>query len=125
MWSGEQGIIPLLRVILLGYRIPPIIIFSRRVNGKKRFEIIDGRQRYETIFRYMENRFPLTKKGLNVYIDLHKRRFNDLDDDIQDRLSEFNITLVKYSLPEGIEQDDENYVIRRYSKIQLRLLNKG
>ena len=46
--------------ILIGTEIPPLIFFN---NGKT-IEVIDGRQRFETIKKFRNNDFSLTKKGL-------------------------------------------------------------
>lgn len=60
--------------ILLGTEIPPLIFFNNNTN----IEIIDGRQRYETILRFIENRFSLTPKGLNTLKQLKKLNYEDL-----------------------------------------------
>jgi hypothetical protein len=58
VWSDDKASY-LLESILLGYQIPPIIFFSRKRDGKNILEIIDGRQRYQTILRYVDNEFSL------------------------------------------------------------------
>src|SRR5215203_4301583 len=54
--------------ILLGTEIPPLIFFSTSTG----IEVIDGRQRFETIMRFMDNSFPLTSKGLSILKQLKK-----------------------------------------------------
>ena len=49
--------------ILLGIEVPPLIMFIP-ANNKKKYEVIDGRQRFETLKRFFEGDFKLTKKGL-------------------------------------------------------------
>jgi len=118
VWSDDKASF-LLESILLGYQIPPIIFFSRNRNGKNVLEIIDGRQRYQTILRYMDNEFALDKKGLQAYENFDKKKFNDLEENIQERLLESTITQVKYSLSNNVETKYEDYVIkeifRRYN----------
>ena len=48
--------------ILLGTEIPPLIFFK----NNRIIEIIDGRQRFETILRFQNNQFALTARGLYV-----------------------------------------------------------
>jgi uncharacterized protein with ParB-like and HNH nuclease domain len=60
--------------ILLGTEIPPLIFFNNNTN----IEVIDGRQRYETILRFMENKFSLSAKGLNTLKQLKKLTYEDL-----------------------------------------------
>lgn len=60
--------------ILLGTEIPPLIFFN---NGSN-IEVIDGRQRFETIKRFKENSFPLTKRGLGALKQLSKSTYESL-----------------------------------------------
>lgn len=118
VWSDDKASY-LLESILLGYQIPPIIYFSRNRDGKNILEIIDGRQRYQTILRYIDNEFALDKKGLQAYENFDKKKFNDLEENMQERLLESTITQVKYSLSNTVETKYEDYVIkeifRRYN----------
>jgi len=118
VWSDDKASY-LLESILLGYQIPPIIYFSRNRDGKNILEIIDGRQRYQTILRYVDNEFALEKKGLQAYENFDKKKFNDLEENMQERLLESTITQVKYSLSNTVETKYEDYVIkeifRRYN----------
>ena len=47
--------------ILLGTEIPPLVLFQT----KDKNEVIDGRQRYETIKRFLEDKLVLKDKGLH------------------------------------------------------------
>jgi hypothetical protein len=60
--------------ILLGTEIPPLIFFN---NGKS-IEVIDGRQRFETIKRFKENEFFLTRNGLASLKQLAKATYHSL-----------------------------------------------
>ncbi len=60
--------------ILLGTEIPPLIFF----NNNTQIEVIDGRQRFETIQRFIEGNLTLTAKGLYILKQLKKCSFNDL-----------------------------------------------
>lgn len=58
--------------ILLGTEIPPLIFFDEG----KTTEVIDGRQRYETIKRFVEGDFSLSKDGLTSLSDLSKKNIH-------------------------------------------------
>jgi len=60
VWNDEKATY-FIESILLGTEIPPIIYFR---NGEK-IEIIDGRQRYETILRFIQDKFKLKNSGLH------------------------------------------------------------
>ena len=61
--------------ILLGTEIPPIVFF----NNNSGVEVIDGRQRYETIMRFMKNEFSLTGKGLTHLLQLKGASWDSLN----------------------------------------------
>ncbi len=63
-----------LESILLGTEVPPLIFFDNNTD----IEIIDGRQRFETIIRFMKNEFSLTSKGLYTLKQLGKSTYDDL-----------------------------------------------
>ena len=60
--------------ILLGTEIPPLIFFN---NGTG-IEVIDGRQRFETIYRFTENQFSLTRNGLASLKQLARLTYDSL-----------------------------------------------
>jgi 5-methylcytosine-specific restriction endonuclease McrA len=60
--------------ILLGTEIPPIIFFD----NNKNIEIIDGRQRFETILRFMEGQISLSPNGLKTLTNFKKYKYDDL-----------------------------------------------
>ena len=59
VWDGEKATY-FLESILLGTEIPPLIFFR----SKGGVEIIDGRQRYETILKFLRGEIRLSKAGL-------------------------------------------------------------
>ena len=63
--------------ILLGTEIPPLIFFDE----VKNIEVIDGRQRFETLKRFIEGKFSLSKNGLTTLIDLAKKDIEALRKD--------------------------------------------
>lgn len=60
--------------ILLGTEIPPLIFF----NEGRKTEVIDGRQRFETIKRFIDGDFNLSRKGLLSLTDLSKKNLESL-----------------------------------------------
>jgi len=65
VWDDDKATY-FIESILLGTEIPPIIYFR---NGEK-IEIIDGRQRYQTILRFIKDEFKLKRAGLHKLNDL-------------------------------------------------------
>lgn len=83
--------------ILLGTEIPPLIFF----NNNSEIEVIDGRQRFETIMRFMEGNFALTSKGLSLLSQLKKHNYDDLakkDSKIIESFLDAKIRIIEFAL---------------------------
>lgn len=103
--------------ILLGTEIPPLIFFD---NGKK-IEVIDGRQRFETIHRFKSNEFALTKKGLLALTTLYNKKFKDLPVELRDKFYDTKIRIIQFTIVNEPKLDDINEdlikkeIFRRYN----------
>jgi hypothetical protein len=83
--------------ILLGTEIPPLIFFNNNTD----IEVIDGRQRFETIMRFMENSFVLTGKGLSILKQIKKKSYDDLakkDKKIIETFLDAKIRIIEFAL---------------------------
>ncbi|WP_350634080.1 hypothetical protein, partial [Pseudoalteromonas sp. 2-MNA-CIBAN-0060] len=63
-----------IEIVILGTEVPPLIFFKA---GSK-VEVIDGRQRFETLKKFKENDFNLSRKGLRDLVDLRRTSFLNL-----------------------------------------------
>lgn len=101
--------------ILLGTEIPPLILYKSGIST----EVIDGRQRFETLKRFKENDFSLNSKGLMDLPALKGRSFNTLEDELKEvflnsyiRVFEFEvITEVSPEVEDKIKKE----IFRRYN----------
>lgn len=106
--------------ILLGTEIPPLIFFN---NGES-IEVIDGRQRFETINKFKDNEFALTKKGLGVLKQISQKTYDQLSkfsstiiDDFLDaklRIIEFEI-VNEPKLDQNLEDKIKKEIFSRYN----------
>jgi len=83
--------------ILLGTEIPPLIFFDNNLD----IEVIDGRQRFETIMRFMDNEFSLTASGLYVLKQLNKCSYDDLaktDRSIIENFLDAKLRIIQFQL---------------------------
>jgi len=83
--------------ILIGTEVPPLIFFD----NNSEIEVIDGRQRFETILRFMNGEFSLTTKGLNILKQLKKCTYDDLaksDPTIIDIFLDAKIRIIEFKL---------------------------
>jgi uncharacterized protein with ParB-like and HNH nuclease domain len=80
VWNEEKASF-FIESILLGVEIPPLIFFIHD-QDKKMLEVIDGRQRYETIKKFKEGDFTLRKNGMTKLKNLAGKKYSDLVDDV-------------------------------------------
>lgn len=104
--------------VILGTEIPPLIFFKSGML----IEVIDGRQRFETLKKFKENDIKLNNKGLMSLEFLSKKTFNTLEpENLKDifwnsniRIFEFEIVNLPNISPE-IEDRIKKEIFRRYN----------
>ena len=103
--------------ILLGTDIPPLIFF----NSDGKIEVIDGRQRFETIKRFKQNELQLSLNGLLKLPQFQKQSFVKLDDDIKDIFDDTKIRIFEFEvineprLESALEDKIKKEIFRRYN----------
>ncbi|MBU0962714.1 MAG: DUF262 domain-containing protein [Nanoarchaeota archaeon] len=91
VWNNEKATY-FMESILIGTEIPPLIFF----HGNNQIEIIDGRQRFETIKNFMEDKLVLNPKGLMILKSLGKLSFSKLNKDILIRFLDSKIRVIDF-----------------------------
>ncbi len=117
VWDDDKATY-FIESILLGTEIPPIIYFR---DGDK-IEIIDGRQRYQTILRFIKDEFKLKLSGLHKLNEIgiaskHFKDIGDLRDDFWDtklRIIEFSFH-TKTSSTVDLEDIVKKEIFKRYN----------
>lgn len=103
--------------ILLGTEIPPLVFF----NNQEKIEIIDGRQRYETIKKFIHKEITLSKNGLKRLSGLKNKSFEDLDSKIKEIFWDTKIRILEFSVVNEPKLDDKKEdlikkeIFRRYN----------
>lgn len=113
VWDNEKATY-FIESILLGTEIPPLIYFSNDDNT----EVIDGRQRYQTVLRFIRNEFKLSKGGLLKFGNLAKSSFKELDDEIKDTFWDTKLRIIVFSFhnQESINSEMEDIVKKEIFK---------
>ncbi|RNL92282.1 DUF262 domain-containing protein [Sinomicrobium pectinilyticum] len=115
VWDDEKATY-FIESILLGTEIPPLVFFK----NSDKTEVIDGRQRYQTILRFKGNEFKLRKNGLHKLgnIGIANKQFKDIDTELQDLFWDTKLRIIEFSFPsrEGISDDIEELVKREIFK---------
>jgi hypothetical protein len=114
-WSPRKRS-QLIESFLMNIPIPPIYLFEHEYNA---YEVVDGRQRLDTIRDFLENRFALT--GLEYWAELNRKRFIDLPTVIQRGLRRRSLSAIVL-LAETRSPDKDDFDIRR---ILFNRLNTG
>jgi hypothetical protein len=101
--------------VILGTEIPPLILFKSSAET----EVIDGRQRFETLRKFKDNEITLSSKGLLSLQALAKNNFNRLDNDIKDIFWNANIRVFEFEIVTEVSQIIEDKIkkeiFRRYN----------
>ncbi|MEZ8093324.1 DUF262 domain-containing protein [Photobacterium swingsii] len=93
VWDNEKQSF-FIESVILGTEIPPLILFK---TGNKT-EVIDGRQRFETLKRFKEGDVTLTGKGLRELQSLRNQSFKKMEKSTQDIFLESNIRVFEFEV---------------------------
>lgn len=99
-WDGDKLKKSLLiHSILAGYPVPPIYCLKEAVSEKDySYSILDGKQRLQTVFDFVDGRYALNAETPSVVIDgtayeLGDKFFTDLDMECQQEILRFKFTI--------------------------------
>jgi len=116
VWDDEKASY-FIESIILGTEIPPLVMF----NGKTKKEVIDGRQRFETIKRFIEDKLILKDNGLHTLKKLVGKKYSQISSDIQENFKVTRIRIIEFSVVDEpkLEEDKEDKIkkeiFRRYN----------
>jgi hypothetical protein len=116
VWDTEKQTY-FIESVLIGTEVPPLIFYEKS-DG---FEVIDGRQRFETLLRFQNNQLQLSAKGLSVRLDLAQKRFKDLTPQDQEAFFESKLRLIQFAVvdPNAVGERPQDMlkkeIFRRYN----------
>lgn len=116
VWDEEKATY-FIESILLGTEIPPLVLFQT----KDKNEVIDGRQRYETIKRFLEDKLVLKGKGLHSLKLLEGKRYSQLDESTRELFEDTRIRILQFNVVDEPKLDEEKEekikkeIFRRYN----------
>ena len=88
---------------------------------KEKNEVIDGRQRYETIKRFLEDKLVLKGKGLHSLKSLAGKKYSQLDEDTRELFEDTRIRILQFNVVDEPKLDEEKEekikkeIFRRYN----------
>ncbi|MCK9411425.1 MAG: DUF262 domain-containing protein [Prolixibacteraceae bacterium] len=76
----------------------PIVYLSEEQDGKE--NVIDGQQRLTAFFSFIDGKFPdntdFKLTGLNVFIELNGKKFNQLSEELQEKIITYKLRAIKF-----------------------------
>ncbi len=101
--------------IFLGTEIPPLVFYKAN-----KIEIIDGKQRYETIVKFLNGELKLSSKGLSTLKYLANKTWKDLDTLHIELFLDTNLRVIEFSIVSEhtdieIEDKVKKEIFRRYN----------
>ncbi|QYJ70821.1 DUF262 domain-containing protein [Shewanella sp. FJAT-51649] len=116
VWDNQKQTF-FIESVILGTEIPPLVFFKAGAT----VEVIDGRQRFETLKKFKENDFSLSSKGLTILNNLSKFSFNKLPELYQRTFLDSNIRVFEFEVIDHPNLSDEildmvkKEIFRRYN----------
>lgn len=108
VWDNRKAS-RLIESALMGIPIPVVYLAEEESKNGKKSVVIDGQQRLQSFFNFIENKFSLS--GLSVYPELQGKKFNELIPLYQDRILDCSIRTI--TIKEGANGDLKFNVFER------------
>lgn len=116
VWDNDKATY-FIESILLGTEVPPLVLFQT----KEKNEVIDGRQRYETIDRFLKDKFALSDNGLHCLKSIAGKKYSQLSDELREQFEETRIRILQFQVVNEPKLDAEREdkikkeIFRRYN----------
>lgn len=116
VWDNDKATY-FIESILLGTEVPPLVLFQT----KEKNEVIDGRQRYETIDRFLKDKFALCDNGLHCLKSIAGKKYSQLSDELREQFEETRIRILQFQVVNEPKLDSEREdkikkeIFRRYN----------
>jgi hypothetical protein len=76
----------------------PIVYLAEEKDGKE--NVIDGQQRLTSFFSFIDGKLPentdFKLSGLKVFTELNGKKFNELSEELQDKITTYKIRVIKF-----------------------------
>ena len=112
VWDDEKASY-FIESIFLGTEIPPIIYFKTEKDDEIKNEIIDGRQRYQSILRFINGELRLKKNGMPRLGDIEKlagHTYHELSPAFRATFEDTKIRIIEFSFLFDHTSEEEDAV---------------
>lgn len=121
VWDDEKATY-FIESIFLGTEIPPLVYFKTITDEAIKNEIIDGRQRYQTILRFVQGDLRLKKNGLQRLGEVKEivgKTFDELPENYKSLFRETRIRIIeiRFLTEHTAEEEDalKKEIFQRYN----------
>lgn len=111
VWTEEKKK-SLIDSILRGYDLPKFYLEGKASKNGYEFKVIDGKQRINAIWEFVDNKFSLSKKCEINGIDLSSLLYRELPADVKENLDNAILTI------SNIYESDEESLIELFQRLQ-------
>lgn len=108
IWNTTKAI-NLIETVLISGEIPPITVIKK----DNQMEVIDGRQRYETLLKFYKNEFPLKICGLQKLKELRGLYYKDLPKNLKTIFEEYKLKITVYTANDLSITDEDLDLVKR------------
>ena len=112
VWDDHRKSL-LIHSMLTGYPIPPM--YATKDSESKNYSMLDGKQRSNAIYDFLKGKFTLTDIPEVILddgteVDINGKFFSGLDEDMQDALNNYSLTIYYF---EDITEDEVSEMFYR------------
>lgn len=108
IWNITKAV-NLIETVLINGEIPPLTVIKK----DNKIEIVDGRQRYETLLQFYRNEFPLKICGLEKLKELDGLYYKDLPENVRKIFAEYKLKMIIYTADDLSISDEDLELVRR------------
>ena len=111
VWNNRKRQL-LIDSILRGYDLPKF--YLRLSDGEYEHEVVDGQQRLQAIWEFLNNKYSLGKESINIpdFGNLSGKTWSELSSTQQDRIGNFKLSVVL------IEEASDSEIRQLFSRLQ-------
>lgn len=133
VWTNANSSL-LIHSIIIGIPIPDFFVETKKIGKKICYDVLDGKQRSTTIYKFLNNMFKLSNDipdvtflndstGQEEIEEIKNKKFSELSSGLQKKIKSANIEFIKFGHLEGYER---NELFSRYNNGKvLTLKNKA
>lgn len=108
IWNITKAV-NLVETVLINGEIPPLTVIKKN----NEIEIVDGRQRYESLLQFYKNEFPLKICGLEKLKELDGLYYKDLPENVRKIFAEYKLKMIIYTADDLSISDKDLELVRR------------